>query len=369
MTRLPLELLPRDGRFGSGPSKVRPEQVSDLLARADWLGTSHRQAGVRDVVGSLREGLSELFDLPDGYEVVLGNGGSTTFWDVATFGLVRRRAHHLVIGEFSGKFAKATAAAPFLDEPGVTRAEPGTCADLLAADDADVYAWPQNETSTGVMVPVHRVPGSADDALMVVDATSGAGGLPVDMSQVDAYYFAPQKAFASDGGLWFAILSPRALDRVAELAASGRWCPASLDLSIALENSRKNQTYNTPALATLALMASQVRWLGDHGGLPWATARCADSASRLYDWAERTAYTSCFVADPAHRSNVVGTVDLDERIDAAHVRALLRSEGIVDLDPYRTLGRNQIRVGMFPAVDPEDVSALTRCVDAVVASL
>ena len=362
---IPSDLLPRDGRFGAGPSKIRPEQLEGL-AGLHWLGTSHRQAPVREVVGRIRTGLLELFDAPDGYEVVLGNGGSTAFWDVATFGLIRRRSAHLVIGEFSGKFATAATAAPFLDEPAVATAEPGTRTDLGPVEGADAYAWPHNETSTGVMTQVTRVR-DADDALMLVDATSGAGGLPVDVAAADAYYFAPQKAFAADGGLWCALLSPAALERAAQLRS--RWCPASLDLSIAIENSRKNQTYNTPALATLALMTSQVTWLLEHGGLAWAAARCADSAARLYAWAEAREWASCFVADPAARSNVVGTIDLDASIDAAAVRKTLRANGIVDLDPYRTLGRNQLRVGMFPAVDPDDVSALTACVDHVVERL
>lgn len=364
--RLPAALLPSDGRFGSGPSKVRPEAVEHLRARRDWLGTSHRKAPVRDVVGSMREGLAAFFDVPDGYEVALGNGGSTTFWDVATLGLVRERSQHVVIGEFSAKFAAATAAAPFLDEPDVVRADPGTAATARAHDGVDAYAWPHNETSTGVALDVRRVEGAADDALVLVDATSGAAGLSVDVGQADAYYFAPQKGFAADGGLWFALLSPAALDRAAALRADGRWVPASLDLTIAVENSRQNQTYNTPALATLSLMESQLTWMLERGGLDWAAARCADSAARLYAWAEASDYAAPFVADPAARSNVVGTIDLDASVDAERVIAILRDNGVVDVDPYRKLGRNQLRVGMFPAVDPHDVTALTRCVDAVV---
>ncbi|GMA40874.1 phosphoserine transaminase [Mobilicoccus caccae] len=366
---IPPALLPHDGRFGSGPSKVRPAQVERLSEYAgSLLGTSHRQAPVRHLVGEVRAGLAELFRLPEGYEVVLGNGGSTAFWDVATFSLVRQRAEHLVFGEFSSKFAKATAAAPFLSDPVVVDAEPGSLAVLHAAD-VDVYAWPHNETSTGVMAPVRRVPGADDDALVLVDATSGAGGLPVDVEQADVYYFAPQKCFASDGGLWFALMSPAALARVEEVSATDRYIPAFLDLATAVANSRKDQTYNTPALATLVLMNEQVRWMNEQGGLDWATARTADSASRLYDWAERTDYATPFVTDAAARSRVVGTIDLDERVDASALIAVLRENGIVDVDPYRSLGRNQIRVAMFPAIDPDDVEALTTCVDHVVAEM
>ncbi|WP_345711004.1 phosphoserine transaminase [Kineococcus glutinatus] len=372
---MPADLLPADGRFGSGPSKVRPEQV-DALARAGrtLLGTSHRQRPVKDVVRRVREGLAALFALPEGYEVVLGNGGSTAFWDAATCGLVRRRSQHLVLGEFSAKFAQAAAAAPFLAGPAVVRGEPGTLPALgPVADDVDVVAWPHNETSTGVMAPVRRpggVPPAADGGpLVLVDATSGAGGLPVDVAQTDAYYFAPQKSFAADGGLWLALLSPAAVERAAELAATGRWIPPSLSLATALANSRQDQTYNTPAVATLVLLAEQVEWLLAQGGLDWAVRRTADSAARLYSWAEEREWATPFVADPAARSAVVGTVDLDASVDAQAVRAVLRAHGVVDVDPYRSLGRNQLRVGMFPAVDPEDVTALTRCVDLVVERL
>lgn len=366
---IPRTLLPRDGRFGSGPSKVRPEQVEHLSSLAtSVLGTSHRQEPVRRLVGEVRRGLAELFSLPTGYEVVLGNGGSTAFWDVATFCLVRERAQHLVFGEFSSKFAQATTAAPFLADPSVRRAEPGRLA-TPRAEDVDVYAWPHNETSTGVMAPATRVAGAADDALVLIDATSGAGGLGVDVAQSDVYYFAPQKSFASDGGLWFALMSPAALDRVEQIAGSGRYVPAFLDLATAIANSRKDQTYNTPAIATLALMAEQVRWMNANGGLAWTSARTADSAARLYSWADHSAYATPFVTDPAARSHVVGTIDLDESVDAAAVIAALRANGIVDVDPYRSLGRNQIRVAMFPAIDPDDVEALTACVDHVVNEL
>nr|WP_240897648.1 phosphoserine transaminase [Kineococcus vitellinus] len=366
--------MPADGRFGSGPSKVRPAQV-DALVRAgrDVLGTSHRQEPVKALVRRVREGLAQLFALPDGYEVALGNGGSTTFWDVAVCCLVRERSQHLVLGEFSAKFAAAAAAAPFLAEPVVVRGEPGTLPRLgEVADGVDVVAWPHNETSTGVAAPVQRPRGPlpADGGpLVVVDATSGAGGLPVDVAQTDVYYFAPQKAFAADGGLWLALLSPAALDRAREVGAGGRWTPASLDLRIAVENSRKDQTYNTPAVATLVLLAEQVEWLLGQGGLAWAAQRCATSAQVVYGWADAREWASPFVAEEAARSPVVATVDLDPSIDAAAVREVLRRNGIVDVFPYRSLGRNQLRIGLFPAVDPEDVRALTRCVDHVVATL
>ena len=368
--RIPPALLPADGRFGSGPSKVRPEQVEALRAVSTTvLGTSHRQAPVRSLVGRVRRGLADLFELPEGYEVVLGNGGSTAFWDVAAFGLVRDRAQHLAFGEFSAKFAGVTRSAPFLGEPTVVRAEPGTLAAPHAEAGVDAYAWPHNETSTGVMAPVCRVEGADDDALLLVDATSGAGGLPVDVSAADAYYFAPQKSFASDGGLWLALLSPRALARVEQIAASGRWVPDSLSLPIAIDNSRKDQTYNTPAVATLVMLAEQLDWLNGNGGLAWATKRTADSSSRLYSWAERTSFTTPFVADPSARSQVVGTIDLTGDVDAAAVAAVLRANGILDTEPYRKLGRNQLRIATFPAVEPDDVEALTACVDHVVTQL
>jgi len=368
---IPADLLPADGRFGSGPSKVRPEQVAALAAVGrTLLGTSHRQAPVRSVVRRVREGLVSFFDLPDGYEVVLGNGGATCFWDIAAFGLVRERAQHLVFGEFSGKFAKVTQRAPFLADPSVISAEPGTLPAPVAEAGIDAYAWAHNETSTGVMAPVRRVEGADHDALVLVDATSGAGGLPVDIAQSDVYYFAPQKSFASDGGLWLAVFSPRALERVGEISASGRWVPDFFDLPTAIDNSRKDQTYNTPALATLFLLAEQVEWLVGHGGLTWATARTADSAARLYGWAERSPYATPFVLDPTARSQVVGTIDLDASlVDAARVARVLRANGIVDVEPYRKLGRNQLRVAMFPAIEPDDVEAFTRCVDHVVERL
>jgi phosphoserine aminotransferase len=371
---IPADLLPSDGRFGSGPSKIRPEQVDYLRSIAtSVLGTSHRQKPVKDLVHRVRAGLAELFALPEGYEVVLGNGGSTAFWDVAAFSLIRDRAQHVAIGEFSAKFAKVTERAPFLGTPTVIKAAAGTLITAQAEDGVDVYAWPQNETSTGVMAPISRVPGTKNSAdggpLILIDATSGAGGLPVDITQTDAYYFAPQKCFASDGGLWLAVLSPAALERVEQITASGRWIPDILDLATAVDNSRKDQTLNTPAVATLAMLAVQVEWMLAQGGLEWAVARTLDSSSRLYDWADRTAYTTPFVSDAAIRSQVIGTIDFDDSIDAAVIAKVLRANGVVDVEPYRKLGRNQLRVGMYPAVDPDDVSALIGCVDHVVSRL
>lgn len=367
--RIPADLLPKDGRFGSGPSKIRPEQVARLADLGGTvLGTSHRQAPVKSLVREIRSGLAELLSLPEGYEIVLGLGGASAFWDIATFGLVEQRAQHLVLGEFSRKFATATARAPFLGEPDVVEAAPGTVPDSVARDGIDAYAWPHNETSTGAMLDVRRVPGAADDALVLIDATSGAGGLPVDIAETDVYYFAPQKGFASDGGLWLAAFSPAAIDRAYRIAEN-RYVPAFFDLPSAIENSRKDQTLNTPAVATLALMADQLRWLHELGGLDGAVRRTTDSSSRLYSWAESASYAAPFVPDPGDRSLVVGTIDVDESIDATAVTAALRVNGIVDLEPYRKLGRNQVRVGMYPAVDPDDVSALTACVDHVVSRL
>jgi phosphoserine aminotransferase len=333
------------------------------------LGTSHRQQPVKDLVRRVRTGLASFFELPEGYEVVLGNGGATAFWDIAAFTLVRERAEHLAFGEFSSKFAAVTRRAPFLADPVVVSGEPGTVPVPTAQLGVDVYAWAHNETSTGAMAPVRRVEGADADALVVIDATSGAGGLPVDVRKADVYYFAPQKSFASDGGLWLAILSPAALARVEEIAASGRWIPDFFDLGTAIDNSRKDQTYNTPGVVTLALLADQIEWMNGRGGLAWATSRTADSASRLYGWAERTGYTTPFVAEPAQRSQVVGTIDLDAAVDAAAVAKILRANGIVDTEPYRKLGRNQLRIAMFPAIEPDDVEALTRCVDHVVERL
>jgi phosphoserine aminotransferase len=368
--RIPSSLLPSDGRFGCGPSKVRPDAVTALAAAAPgFLGTSHRQKGVRSVVGRVREGLATLFAAPDGYEVVLGNGGATQFWDIATFCLIGRRSQHLSFGEFSSKFAAAAGAAPHLEEPEVITSPPGTHPVPEARADIDLYALTHNETSTGVAMEIRRPDGAPAGSLVAVDATSAAGGLRVDVDAVDAYYFAPQKCFASDGGLWLALLSPAALERVEVLARAGRWVPASLDLRIAVENSRLDQTYNTPALATLFLLTDQVEWMLANGGLEWAASRCDRSAEHLYGWAEESSYASPFVAKPDERSSVVGTIDFDPSVDATAVTAALRANGILDTEPYRKLGRNQMRIGMFPAVEPDDVAALTRCVDHVVGQL
>jgi phosphoserine aminotransferase len=366
---IPEAIKPADGRFGCGPSKVRPAQLAHLAdSGAALMGTSHRQAPVKGLVARVRNGLRELFDLPDDYEVALGNGGTTAFWDAAAACLVRERALHLSFGEFSSKFATVTKTAPFLADPIVVTAEPGDAPDVPATDPtADAIAWAHNETSTGVMVPVQRPSG---DALVLIDATSAAGGLPVRISEADAYYFAPQKNFASDGGLWLALLSPAALHRVEEIASRGdRWIPESLSLVTALDNSRKDQTYNTPAVATLFLLADQVEWMLANGGLEWCVQRTTESSSRLYEWAEASAFATPFVADRAKRSLVVGTIDFDEAVDAAAIAATLRANGIVDTEPYRKLGRNQLRIGMFPAVEPDDVQALTACIDWVVERL
>jgi phosphoserine aminotransferase len=371
---LPEELKPSDGRFGCGPSKVRPQALAHLVSEgAALMGTSHRQKPVKALVGEIRAGLSELFAAPEGYEVALGNGGATAFWDAAAFGLVKERAAHLSFGEFSQKFATVTDGAPFLADSLVVKAEPGDAPDPdalgpLAAQGADVLAWAHNETSTGVMARIARPPGS-DGALVAIDATSGAGGLPVELSEVDAYYFAPQKSFAADGGLWVALLSPAAQERIVSLAGSGRWIPEFLSLNTALENSLKDQTYNTPAVATLLLLADQIRWMLDGGGLEWCVSRTGASSSYLYEWAERTSYTTPFVVDPAKRSLVVGTIDFDEGLDAAAVAKTLRANGIVDVEPYRKLGRNQLRIGMFPAIDTADVQALCACIEWVVERL
>ncbi len=368
---IPRELLPSDGRFGSGPSKVRPEQVDALVAaQHTLLGTSHRQPPVKHLVGSVRSGLSSLFGLPEGWEIVLGNGGSTVFWDVATFGLIQQRSQHLVFGEFSSKFAEASAAAPHLGDPTVVRSAPGSHPDPVAEDGIDLYALTHNETSTGVAMDLRRPAGTtADTALVAVDATSGAGGLRWDPSEVDVYYFAPQKCFASDGGLWLAACSPAALKRIRLIGQSNRWRPASLDLQIALDNSVQNQTYNTPALATLVMLDAQVQWMLDNGGMDFAAGRSATSAAILYDWADARDWASAFVTDPSKRSNVVGTIDLDESIDATAVTKALAANGILDTFAYRKLGRNQLRVAMFPAIEPSDVEALTASIDHVVAAL
>jgi phosphoserine aminotransferase len=364
---LPPELLPSDGRFGSGPSKVRVEAVQALAARAgDYMGTSHRQGTVKSVVARVRRGLAELFGLPDGYEVLLGNGGTTAFWDAATFGLIERRSQHLVCGEFSSKFATAVRTAPHLAEPEVIESAPGTHPSPQAGDDVDAYCWPQNETSTGVMLPVVRPDGARPDQLVLVDATSAAGGLRFDPRQVDVYYFAPQKCFAGDGGVWLAAVAPAAVERIERLAASERWVPASLDLGIALEQSRLDQTYNTPALATLFLLAEQLDWMLGQGGLEWTASRCDRSAEILYGWAESSPVATPYVAKPDERSHVVGTIDFVDGVDASAIAKTLRANGIVDTEPYRKLGRNQLRIAMFPAIEPDDIATLTRAIDYVV---
>jgi phosphoserine aminotransferase len=364
VVQIPAELKPADGRFGSGPSRVRPEQLRHLAdTGAALMGTSHRQQPVKELVARVRAGVRELFSVPDDYEVALGNGGTTAFWDAATCGLVRERALHLAFGEFSSKFAACTRAAPFLADPIVVEAPVGDAPEPCSDPDTDVIAWAQNETSTGVMLPVVRPPGNQ---LVLIDATSAAGGLPIDIAQADAYYFAPQKAFASDGGLWLALLSPAALGRIEELDAArpgGRWIPDFLSLTIALENARKDQTYNTPAIATLFLLVDQIEWMLAQGGLETMVARTVAASNHLYGWASQHPHATPFVTDPAKRSLVVGTIDFDDRVDAAALAATLRANGIVDVEPYRKLGRNQLRIAMFPATDPSDVQALTACID------
>ncbi|KHL18063.1 phosphoserine aminotransferase [Mumia flava] len=367
--QIPADILPVDGRFGSGPSKVPAAAMEALAASGPHvIGTSHRQSPVRNLVGSVREGLRSLFTLPDEYEVVLGVGGSTAFFDAATFGLIRERSQHLAFGEFGTKFATAAQRAPFLGDPTVVRSEPGTHPDPYAEDGIDVYAWPHNETSTGVSAPVRRVDGADPDALHVIDGTSAAGALPVDVTQCDVYYFAPQKALASDAGVWFALMSPAALARVEEIAASGRWVPAFLDLGAAVQNSAKDQTLNTPPLASLFWTDQQIRWILDNGGLSWSVSRCEDSASRLYGWAEQSSYATPFVTDPGKQSTSVVTIDL-EGVDAGRLSRELRAAGIVDVDGYRGLNRNQLRIATYPAVDPEDCTRLTQCIDWVVERL
>lgn len=374
---IPTNMLPEDGRFGSGPSKIRPEQVQALDAGArNLLGTSHRQTPVKQVVGSIREGLSNFFQIPDGYEVVLGNGGASAFWDIACASLITRKAAFGTYGSFSAKFAKSAQSAPFLENPEIFAGKPGTYRLPELTEYVDAYCWAHNETSTGVAAPVKRVEGSKEQgALTLIDATSGAGALNVDISQTDAYYFSPQKAFGSDGGLWIAVLSPRAIARAqqvegeAKLEGSRRWVPPFLSLTSALDNARKDQTLNTPSVATLIMLENQVRWLNENGGMAWSTARCAQSAALLYEWAERSEYARPFVADPGSRSNAVVTVDLDDAVSAKQVIAALHENGIVDTSGYRKLGRNQLRIGVFPSVEPSDVAALTACIDYVVEHL
>ncbi|MFJ8645938.1 phosphoserine transaminase [Streptomyces sp. NPDC093546] len=368
--QIPTDIKPADGRFGAGPSKVRTEALDALAATGtSLLGTSHRQAPVKNLVGEVREGVRALFSLPDGYEVILGNGGSTAFWDIATHGLIESKSQHLSFGEFSSKFAKAAKLAPWLEEPTVISSDPGTHPEPRAEAGVDVYAFTHNETSTGVAAPIKRVEGADEGALVLVDATSGAGGLPVDITESDVYYFAPQKSFASDGGLWIGVFSPAALERAQRVHASGRHVPEFFSLPTAIDNSLKNQTYNTPALATLFLLNEQLKWINGQGGLEWSTGRTAASARALYGWAEESKYAAPFVSDPAKRSQVIGTIDFSDEVDAAAVAKVLRANGIVDTEPYRKLGRNQLRIAMFPAVEPSDVEALTKCVDYVIEKL
>ena len=366
---IPNNLKPVDGRFGCGPSRIRPSVISALTSSGtNILGTSHRQKPVKQVVNRVRAGLTSLFSLPEGYEVVLGNGGSTAFWDIATFGQIEKKSQHLNFGEFSSKFAEAAKAAPFLDDPTVIKSEPGTHPLPIAESGVDVYALTHNETSTGVSMPIKR-PAGTDGALVLVDATSGAGGLAVSATEFDTYYFAPQKSFASDGGLWIALMSPAALARAVKIKESGRWVPAFFDLNIAIENSKLDQTYNTPAVATLIMLAEQIEWMNNNGGLKFTAGRSAESASKIYGWADRTSYTTPFVTDPAARSNVVATINFAESIDALEIAKVLRANGIVDTEPYRKLGKNQLRIGMFPAVDPADIDALISCIEYLVSAL
>ncbi|MFD3409787.1 phosphoserine transaminase [Streptomyces cyaneofuscatus] len=368
--QIPADIKPADGRFGAGPSKVRTEALDALAATGtSLLGTSHRQAPVKNLVGEVRDGVRALFSLPEGYEVILGNGGSTAFWDIATHGLIEAKSQHLNFGEFSSKFAKAAKLAPWLSDPTVIASDPGTHPDPRAEAGVDVYAFTHNETSTGVAAPVKRVAGADEGSLVLVDATSGAGGLPVDITESDVYYFAPQKSFASDGGLWIGVFSPAALERAARIHASGRHIPEFFSLPTAIDNSLKNQTYNTPALSTLFLLNEQLKWMNTQGGLDFTTGRTAASSGHLYGWADESKYATPFVTDPAKRSQVIGTIDFSDEIDAAAVAKVLRANGIVDTEPYRKLGRNQLRVAMFPAIDPADVQALTACIDHVIEKL
>jgi len=368
--QIPQNLLPADGRFGAGPSKVRAEQVQAIAdAGSKLLGTSHRQAPVKNLVASVQDGLKKMFNAPEGYEVLLGVGGSTAFWDAAAFSLVRSKAQHLSFGEFGSKFAKATDKAPFLEASSIIVGEPGTVPEPVAEADVDLYAWPHNETSTGAAAPIKRVAGANEDALVVIDATSAAGGLDVDLAQTDVYYFAPQKNFASDGGLWLAFVSPAAIARIEEIAATDRWIPDFLNLKTALDNSLKNQTYNTPSLTTLVGLDAQIKWINSNGGLKWAAARTAESAGLIQAWAEASSIASPYVANPAHRSNVISTVDFDDSVDASAIAKALRANGVVDVEPYRKLGRNQLRVATFVAIEPSDVAALLKCIDYVIEQL
>ncbi|GAB2970609.1 phosphoserine transaminase [Nocardioides montaniterrae] len=368
--QIPAELKPADGRFGAGPSKIQTSHLDALAATGDALmGTSHRQAPVKNTVGRVREGLANLFDLPEGYEVVLGNGGATAFWDIAAFGLIEQKSQHLTFGEFSSKFASSVKAAPWLDAPSVISSDPGSRPEAVAEAGVDVYGWAHNETSTAVMAPIERPAGADDGSLVLIDATSGAGGLPVDLTQTDVYYFAPQKCFASDGGIWFGLFSPAAIERAERIQASDRYIPPFFDLKTAIDNSRLNQTYNTPSVATLFLMAEQLDWMNSQGGIKGMVERTTASSNALYGWAETTSYTTPYVARAEDRSLVIGTIDFDDTIDAAQVAKVLRANGIVDTEPYRKLGRNQLRIAMYPAIDPADIEQLTKSIDYVVGQL
>ena len=367
---IPEEILPHDGRFGSGPSLVRKDAVAALAEISPtYLGTSHRQEPVRAMVAKLLDGLRHLFSLPEDWEIIIGNGGSTLFWDAATFCLIENSSQHLVFGEFSSKFAHAVSATPHLATPEIIESEPGTAPSMYKSD-VDTYALTHNETSTGVSIPLKRISGiSAEDALILVDATSAAGGMNWEPSQVDCYYFAPQKSFASDGGLWLAACSPNAISRIERIASSNRWIPAGLDLNIALQNSRKNQTYNTPSLTTIFLTAHQVEWINENGGLDWAASRCAQSSEFIYQWAEEHEYAKPFVSDPDLRSPVVATIDLDDAISADDVIEACRSNGILDIGGYRKLGRNQLRIATFPAIEFDDVQLLTKSLDYLIGKM
>ena len=361
---LPAELMPSDGRFGSGPSKVRTESLLELgVTGSSFMGTSHRQPNVKAVVGAIRNGMKGMFSLPDGYEVVLGVGGATAFWASATFGLIERKSQHLDFGVFSGKFAKVVQGAPHLEEPEVIKADFGSHPLPQPNPEVDLYALTHNETTTGVMMPIVR-PDAA--GIVAVDATSGAGGMAVDPTQFDVYYFSPQKVFGGDGGLWIAFCSPAAIERIESITASGRWMPGFLSLKLALDNSRKDQTTNTPALATLFLVRAQVDAMLEFGGLEWAVDRCAQSSEIVYGWAEQSEYAYPFVSDPAARSTNVATINLVDEVSADTVSAVLRENGIVDTGGYRALGQNQLRLAMFPNIEPSDLETLTKAIDYIV---
>ena len=361
--RIPSARLPSGPRFGCGPSRIRREVVASLSEPGSVMGTSPRQPPVRHVVAAIREELSTLYDLPAEYEVALGNGGATLFWDMATVSLVEKCAATGVYGEFTKKFSSVLQGAPFLADPAVFQAPPGELALPQALGEIDAYAWAHNETSTGVVAPIRRPDEIDENSLVLVDATSAVGGVAADVAQTDAYYFSPQKNLSSDGGLWLAILSPAAIERSERLTTSARWVPQMLDLSVAVKNSRADQTLNTPALATLVMLEAQCRWLLDKGGMTWAASRTASTSGILYRWAEDNPLTTPFVTDPALRSPVVVTIDIDKSVDATQLCARARENGILDIEPYRKLGRNQIRVATFSSIEPGDIEALTACLD------